>query len=231
MIFSKYPIVVRVIRPQTKFSRPANVPTQSLPTAQTAPLLESAFFTDLRSGSSGIPAHPVLDVVVDDEVQLFVSEPVVFSKNTVDFVDDWLGFLDRKRLRFCPPRLLLVPRHHAAVGLQTVQITGTQFYQLRIRKYGFWYGKFIDINRVQIAQIRGDGVPPPENVAAERGNERFDLLFKSGRKRLFSARTAPFGIDEKCWRKISEDLPIQPPGCTIEHLVIGASREVCNHSR
>ena len=47
-------------------------------------------FTNLCLSRSG-PPHPVLDVVVDDEVQLFVGEPVVFSENAVNFVDDRLG--------------------------------------------------------------------------------------------------------------------------------------------
>lgn len=33
-------------------------------------------------------AHAVLDVVVDDEVELFFREAVMFRKDLVDFVDD-----------------------------------------------------------------------------------------------------------------------------------------------
>ena len=32
--------------------------------------------------------HPVLDIVVDDEVELFVSEAVMLCQDPVDFVDD-----------------------------------------------------------------------------------------------------------------------------------------------
>ena len=32
--------------------------------------------------------HPILDVVVDDEVQLLVCEAVVACEHAVDFVDD-----------------------------------------------------------------------------------------------------------------------------------------------
>jgi len=36
-------------------------------------------------------AHTVFDVVVDDEIQLFVGETVVLGKKTVNLVDDGLG--------------------------------------------------------------------------------------------------------------------------------------------
>ena len=35
-----------------------------------------------------VSPHPVLDVVVDDEVQLLVREPVVRRQHPVDFVED-----------------------------------------------------------------------------------------------------------------------------------------------
>ncbi len=41
-------------------------------------------------------AHAVLDVVVDDEVQLFFRETVVLRQKLVDFVDDGLGELGVK---------------------------------------------------------------------------------------------------------------------------------------
>ena len=37
--------------------------------------------------------HPVLDVVVDDEVQFIIGEAVVFCQDAVDFVDDTLRLL------------------------------------------------------------------------------------------------------------------------------------------
>jgi len=46
--------------------------------------------------ASIIPAHAVFDVVVDDEVQLLVGEPVVLRQNRVDLVDDGLGFTNMK---------------------------------------------------------------------------------------------------------------------------------------
>jgi len=45
-----------------------------------------SFLFDFR-----LPPHPVLDVVVDDEVQLLVREPVMHRQHPVDFVDDRLG--------------------------------------------------------------------------------------------------------------------------------------------
>jgi len=45
-----------------------------------------SFLFDFR-----LPPHPVLDVVVDDEVQLLVREPVMRRQHPVDFVDDRLG--------------------------------------------------------------------------------------------------------------------------------------------
>ncbi len=40
------------------------------------------------------PSHPVLDVVVDDEVQFLVCESIVLRYYTVNFVDDGFGKLD-----------------------------------------------------------------------------------------------------------------------------------------
>ena len=37
-----------------------------------------------------VPSHPVLDVVVDDEVQLLLREPVVRRQHPVDFVEEEL---------------------------------------------------------------------------------------------------------------------------------------------
>jgi len=37
-----------------------------------------------------LSAHPVFDVVVDDEVQLLIREPVVYRQHPVDFVEDML---------------------------------------------------------------------------------------------------------------------------------------------
>jgi len=41
--------------------------------------------------SRGVSPHPVLDVVVDDEVQLLVRKPVVRRQHSVDFVENGLG--------------------------------------------------------------------------------------------------------------------------------------------
>jgi hypothetical protein len=41
---------------------------------------------------SAIPTHAVFDVIVDDKVEFFVCEPVVFREYTVNFVDDRLRF-------------------------------------------------------------------------------------------------------------------------------------------
>src|SRR3990172_1439924 len=38
-----------------------------------------------------VPSHPVLDVVIDDEIQLLLREPVVRRQHPVDFIDDILG--------------------------------------------------------------------------------------------------------------------------------------------
>ena len=45
-----------------------------------------SFLFDFR-----LPPHPVLEVVVDDEVQLLLGKPVVRRQHPVDFVDDRLG--------------------------------------------------------------------------------------------------------------------------------------------
>lgn len=38
------------------------------------------------------PAHAVLDVVVDNEIQLLLGDPVVLCQDPIDLVDDGLGF-------------------------------------------------------------------------------------------------------------------------------------------
>jgi hypothetical protein len=57
----------------------------------------STFRTAMKSRVSllflcaAVPSHPVLDVVVDDEVQLLVREPAVRRQYPVDFIEDGLG--------------------------------------------------------------------------------------------------------------------------------------------
>lgn len=41
--------------------------------------------------ASSRTAFPVLDVLVDDEVQLFVGKAVILSQHPVDFIEDGLG--------------------------------------------------------------------------------------------------------------------------------------------
>jgi len=49
--------------------------------------------------SRGVSPHPVLDVVVDDEVQLLIREPVVSRQHPVDFtIDGWIPLADNFRL-------------------------------------------------------------------------------------------------------------------------------------
>lgn len=57
-----------------------------------------------------ILARAVLDVVVDDEVPLLVSEAVVTRQHLVDFVYDRLGELYFERLRLSSTSLLLPPQ-------------------------------------------------------------------------------------------------------------------------
>jgi len=45
--------------------------------------------------SRGVSPHPVLDVVVDDEVQLLIREPVVRRRHPIDFtIDGWIPLAD-----------------------------------------------------------------------------------------------------------------------------------------
>jgi len=46
--------------------------------------------------AAAVAAHPILDVVVDDEIEFLVPEAVVPREYLVDFVDGGLGFRTEK---------------------------------------------------------------------------------------------------------------------------------------
>ena len=53
----------------------------------------------IHTSSSPLPAHAIFDVVVDDEIQLLISEAVVLGQYAVDLVDyrlaqPWVGSLN-----------------------------------------------------------------------------------------------------------------------------------------
>ena len=107
--------------------------------------------------------HAVFDVVVDDEVGFFVGEAEQPSQLQVDLVDDWFGGSDLEALRLRGlPRVPLIANQHRAVLLHIGdEIVGEPDDFIgsdgHIRQ-----GKLLNVARVQVAQIRGDGVPPPK---------------------------------------------------------------------
>ena len=116
-----------------------------------------------RSVHSTPQTHPILDVVVDDEVQFLICEAVVFRKHPIDLVDNRFGVTRRKFviddaarsfiLRLLSPCVLFQIRH------QFIGKRGEAFLEdiIHLREAD---GEIPNLAQIHVAAIRENDIPP-----------------------------------------------------------------------
>jgi len=118
----------------------------------------------LRILVAAVLPHPVLDVVVDDEVQLLVREAVVLGENSVDLVDDGFGQTRKELIIDDPASVSVLTRLSLFLALQITHQDRSQLLKLRfhISIHGFkasWKG--VDFVFAAVITLE-QGMPPPE---------------------------------------------------------------------